>query len=90
LAPVSCILSFVCKCSSYKTHSKTGILAGVRYVFILSVPGIRFGPVTVVRSIFRAKDDDVHTESRVYYFEQLDTISRFGLSFYFTNSVEDY
>jgi len=48
LAPVSCILSFVVKvCSWYKTHSNTGILAGVRYVFFLSVPGFQFGPVTV-------------------------------------------
>jgi len=34
-------------CSWYKTHSKTGLLAGVWYVFILSVPGFQFGPVTV-------------------------------------------
>jgi len=34
-------------CSWYKTHSKTGNLAGVRYVSILSVPGIQFRPVTV-------------------------------------------
>jgi len=30
----------------------------------------------------------IHTESMIYYFEQLDTTSRFELSFYFTNSVE--
>ena len=81
-----CLLS-VKVCSWYKTDSKNGILP-VRYVFILSVPGIHFGPVTVVRGIFRAQHDDVHTESRIYYFKQLDTTSRFGLSFYFTNSVE--
>ena len=30
----------------------------------------------------------VHTESRIYYFEQLDTTSRSELSLYFSNSVE--
>ena len=34
-------------CSWYKTHSKTGNLAGVRYVYVLSVPGIQFIPVTI-------------------------------------------
>jgi len=34
-------------CSWYKTHTKTGNLAGVRYVSILSIPGIQFRPVTV-------------------------------------------
>ena len=43
---VFCLLS-VKVCSWYKTHSKTGNLAGVRYVSILSVPGIQFRPVTV-------------------------------------------
>ena len=43
---VFCVLS-VKVCSWYKTHSKTGNLAGVRYVSILSVPGIQFRPVTV-------------------------------------------
>ena len=43
---------------------------------------------SVVRTIFRVQDDDVHTESRIFYCEQLDTTSRFGLSLYFTNSVE--
>jgi len=32
-------------CSWYKTHSNTGILAGVRYIFFWSVPGFQFGPV---------------------------------------------
>jgi len=43
---VFCLLS-VKVCSWYKTHTKTGILASVRYVLILSVPGIQFRPVTV-------------------------------------------
>ena len=43
---------------------------------------------SVVRNIFWAQDDNVHTESRIYYCKQLDTTSRFGLSSYFTNSVE--
>jgi len=34
-------------CSWYKTHSKTGNLAGVLYISILTVPGIQFRPVTV-------------------------------------------
>jgi len=41
---VFCLLS-VKVCSWYKTHSKTGNFAGVRYVSILSVPGIQFRPV---------------------------------------------
>ena len=48
MAPVECILSFVCKVRSlYQTHSNTGILAGDRYVSFVSVPGFQFGPVTV-------------------------------------------
>ena len=43
--PVKCEAAEVC--SWYKTHSNTGILAGVRYVFFLSVPGFQFGHVTV-------------------------------------------
>jgi len=39
-------------CSWYKTHSKTGNLAGVQYVSILSVPGIQFRPVTVSFEVF--------------------------------------
>jgi len=85
---VFCLLS-VKVCSWYKTHSNTGILAGVRCSFFVSVPGFQFGPVTVsFRNNFRTQDDDVHNESRIYYCKQLDTLSRFGLSSYFTNSVE--
>ena len=43
---VFCLLS-VKVCSWYKTHSNTGILAGVRYVSLVSVPGFQFAPVTV-------------------------------------------
>jgi len=43
---VFCLLS-VKVCSWYKTHSKTGNLAGFRCVSFLSVPGIQFRPVTV-------------------------------------------
>jgi len=43
---VFCLLS-VKVCSWYKTHSKTGNIAGVRYVSILSVPGIQFRPGTM-------------------------------------------
>ena len=48
---VFCLLS-VNVCSWYKTHSNTGILAGVRNVFFLSVPGFQFGPVASSISLF--------------------------------------
>ena len=58
----------------------------------VTIPQYRFNTTkqhTQCRSsIFRAQDDDVHTESTIYYCKQLDTTSRFGLSSYFTNSVE--
>ena len=73
-------------CSWYKTHSNTGILAGVRYVIFLSVPGFNLWQCR--SKCFRAQDNDVHTESRIYYCKQLHTLSRFGLSSYFTISVE--
>ena len=48
---VFCLLSVKVR-SWYKTHSKTGNLAGFRYVSILSVPGVRFRPVTVLFEAF--------------------------------------
>ena len=57
---VFCLLS-IKVCSLYKTHSKTGILAGVRYVFILSVPGIQFGPVKVSFESFSGHKTKMYT-----------------------------
>jgi len=48
-------------CSWYKTHSNTGILAGVRYVFFLSVPGFQFGPVTVSFEEFSGHKTMIYT-----------------------------
>jgi len=85
---VFCLLS-VKVCSWYKTHLKTGNLAGVWYVSILSVPGIQVRPVTVSFEAFSGhKTMFPILKIRIYYFEQLDTTSRFGLSLYFTNRVE--
>ena len=57
---VFCRLS-VKVCSWYKTHSNTGILAGVRYVFFLSVPGFQFGPVTVSFEAFSGHKTMMYT-----------------------------
>ena len=57
---VFCLLS-VKVCSWYKTHSNTGILAGVRYVFFLSVPGFQFGPVTVSFEAFSGHKTMMYT-----------------------------
>jgi hypothetical protein len=57
---VFCLLS-VKVCSWYKTHSKTGNLAGVRYVSILSVPGIQFRPVTVSFEAFSGHKTMMYT-----------------------------
>ena len=57
---VFCLLSV--KVSSwYKTHSKTGILPGVWYVFILSVSGIHFGPVIVSFKAFSGHKTMMYT-----------------------------
>ena len=69
---------------------KNGILAGFRYVFIfVSTRNLFWTCDSAVLSIFRAHDDDVHTESRFYCFEQLDTTSRFNLSCYFIEVLVD-
>ena len=57
---VFCLLS-VKVCSWYKTHSNTGILTGVRYVFFLSVPGFQFGPVTVSFEAFSGHKTMMYT-----------------------------
>jgi len=57
---VFCLLS-VKVCSWYKTHSKTGNLAGVRYVSILSVPGIQFRSVTVSFEVFSGHKTMMYT-----------------------------
>ena len=57
---VFCLMS-VNVCSWYKTHSNTGILAGVRYVFFLSVPGFQFGPVTVSFEAFSGHKTMMYT-----------------------------
>jgi len=57
---VFCLLS-VKVCSWYKTHSKTGNLAGVRYASILSVPGIQFRPVTVSFEAFSGHNTMMYT-----------------------------
>ena len=57
---VFCLLS-VKVCSWYKTHSNTGILAGVRYVFFFSVPGFQFGPVTVSFEAFSGHKTMMYT-----------------------------
>jgi len=62
--PVSCVLSFVRVCKSVflvQNHSKPGNLAGVRYVSILSVPGIQFRPVTVSFKAFSGHRMMVYT-----------------------------
>jgi len=92
LAPVSCILSFVCKSvflvqNSFKHRNPCRCPV---CIFFVSTRISIWTCDSVVRSIFRAQDDDVHTESRIYYCKQLDTTSRFGLSSYFTNSVEEF
>ena len=55
-----CVLS-VKVCFRYKTHSKTGNLAGFRYVSILSVPGIQFRPVTVSFEAFSGHKTMMYT-----------------------------
>jgi len=57
---VFCLLS-VKVCSWYKIHSNTGILAGVRYVFFLSVPGFQFGPATVSFEVFSGHKTMMYT-----------------------------
>jgi len=57
---VFCLLS-VKVCSWYKTHSKTGNLAGVRYVSILLVQGIQFSPVTVSFETFSGHKTMMYT-----------------------------
>ena len=57
---VFCLLS-VKVCSWYKTHSNTGILTGVRYVFFWSVPGFQFGPVTVSFETFSGHKTMMYT-----------------------------
>ena len=57
---VFCLLS-VKVCSWYKTHSKTGNLASVRYASILSVPGIQFRPVTLSFEAFSGHKTMMYT-----------------------------
>ena len=83
---VFCLLS-VKVCFWYKTHSKTGILASVLYVFILSVPGIQFGVVTVSFEAFSGHKTMMYT-LKVGFTILNNLASRFELSLYFTNSVE--
>jgi len=90
LAPVSCILSFVCKSvflvqNSFKNRNPCRCPVCIYFV---STRNSFWTCDSVDLSIFRAQDDDVHTESRIYYFEELDTTSRFRLSFHFTKIVE--
>jgi len=54
------VLYFVCKIV-LRNSFKTGILASVRYVLILSVPGIQFGPVTVSFEAFSGHKTMMYT-----------------------------